>query len=1131
MYVPLHVRSMYSLGLGVASVDDLVDRAHALGYEAMALTDRHTVYGFVPFARACARVGIQPLYGCELSIQSARGGVEAYDVVVLARTAQGYAHVCALASCAVPIPWDVFALHVEGLVVLSGGVDGEVARCIAMERFDWAEDVVRQFVAVCPSFYIEAVHDGSLEAAVRVHALQTLAGRIGVSLVGTDVICCAVPEDAPLCRLLTAEDDASRQCAGALVSPQDMVERFRSCPEALAATLTIASLCHADVPFGTDGGLPAIVDGTHRLRTLCHEGCMRAYGADHASAQARLSEELAVIEALGFVDYFLIIHDIVQHAKRIGIGVGPGRGSVAGCLVAYVLGVTEIDPLRYGLLFERFLNASRATMPDIDIDIDDQRRGEVLAYIVQKYGAEHVALVGAIAVYGPRQALRHVGSRMRIAQQHIERMVALVPARTSLADARAHREAVRSWCASDARIDSWVQWASRLEVLPRHMSTHAAGVVISRTPVRSLTAVVPHTSPAVLQLTMGDLDAFGFVKMDVLGLRTLSILETACALSKQTSGVSPQWDQIGIDDQQTFDMLGQGLTFGVFQLEQVDRVLRTVQPTDVPALAAVMALCRPGPMAFVDQYVRTKNGLEPIHAPHPDIIDIVAPTYGVIVYQEQVMRIATRLARMTMQQADVLRAAVSKKNPQLMMAQRTAFLDGCVAHGVTWQQAEDVFAVIERFAGYGFPQAHATAYAMLAYRTAYMKAHDPVGWMCAVVTHRPETIVKAVAHCHVLGVVVLAPHINASVAQTMPERIAEGHAHRYAVRLGLQLVRGVGQRTIDAIVAEREAGGAYASFADFVHRFDWDTGSVQAVDALICAGAFDGCADGHRAQWQAVLPDVAKRAQKTRALRAVVRDASLGLLMQPNWTIALPEVPMLSQTEQLAQQRNVLGVYVSGHPLDAYAPFMRAHGIVSIHALGNVTLPVDIVCIGRVLAIKLLRTKTAKAMALLTIEDQCASLTVVALPAVWACIHDTVQRYAVKAWIGRLEERDHKVQLVVSHVMDVDDPNVTQRLAHRPALAQARPRTVPHARPRRSEPHTSAEPALWILLRAEDEAPGRVQRIANMLRRYPGSTRVYVRYARTQKVIALAPTYFVDVCAPLLRLLRGVLGDDAVVVR
>ncbi len=1119
---------MYSLGVGVASVDDLVDCAHALGYEAMALTDRHTVYGFVPFARACARVGIKPLFGCSLSIRSARGGLDAYDVVVLAESAQGYAHVCALASHEAPIAWDTFVAHVDGLVVLSGGVDGEVARCIAMDRFDWAVEVVERFFAACPSFFIEAAHDGSLEAAVRVHALQTLAAHVHVPIVGTDVIVCTVPEDAPLQRLLAAPSGEDAHATGVLVDGAEMERRFRSCPEAIEATQHIAARCTAHVPFGTLGGLPTFVgqSGAHHLRALCADGCARMYGASVPSeVHARLEEELSVIVALGFVDYFLIIHDIVWHAKRIGIGVGPGRGSVAGCLVAYVLGLTEIDPLRYGLLFERFLNASRASMPDIDIDVDDQRRGELLAYIVEKYGTEHVALVGALALYGARPALRHVGSLLRIAQQAIERMVALVPPRASITDVRAHNETVRAWCASDARIDRWVEWAARVERLPRHTSTHAAGVVISRTPIRALTAIAPNAHPAVMQLTMDDLDAFGFVKMDILGLRTLSILHTACALSVQTTGVVPQWDEIRIDDARTFEMIGKGLTYSVFQLENIDRVLRLAQPTDVCALAAVMALCRPGPMAFVDQYVRTKQQLEPLSAPHPDIIDIVAPTHGVIVYQEQVMRIATRLARMTMQQADVLRSAVSKKNTQLMDTQRAAFVDGCVAHGVTLQEAEHVFSVIERFAAYGFPQAHATAYAMLAYRTAYMKAHDPVAWMCAVVTHRPETIARAVAHCHVLDIVVLAPHINASIAQAMPERIEEGHAHRYAMRLGFHIVRGVGQRTIDAIVGERTARGAYASFADFVHRFDWDSGSVQAIEALICAGAFDGCTDGHRAQWLAVLPDIAARAQKTR--RALVSIEALGLHVQPNWTIPLPDAAELTQSEQLAQQRDMLGVYVSGHPIDAYASFMRTHGIVSIYALTQMEAPIDIVCIGRVVAIKPLRTKTAKAMALLTIEDQFAVLTVVALPAVWAWLQPLVAQYVIKAWIGRLEERDHAVQLVLSHVMDIDDPMLTKRLEQRPA--QVRPQRA--ARPSPPAPQTKNEPALWILLRGVQQRPHIVQQVSNMLQRHPGSTRVYVRYADTKKVIALSSAYDVDVCAPLLRLLRSVLGDDAVVVR
>jgi DNA polymerase-3 subunit alpha len=1051
-FAHLHLHTEFSLLDGMGRINEYVARAGELGVRHLAVTDHGVMYAAMDWYKTATKAGLHPIVGVEayLAEGSARARErKSYHLLLLAENDVGYRNLLRLSSRAMlegyyyrpRMDLEMLAEHHEGIIATSACLGGPVANNFLHDRPDAARDYAGKLAEIFgpDRFFIEIQDHGIAEQRRTNRQLIPLARDLGLPLVATNDVHYCNREDAAAQDLLvcvqtnTTLNDPKRLKTDSdqlyFKGPDEMAAVFGEVPEALANTVRIAEMCSLDLGFKgyhlPDFPVPAGQTADSYLAALCRDGVRRKYGHDGGEVGERLAYELDVIRSMGFTNYFLVVWDFVRFARESGILVGPGRGSAAGSIVTYALDVTALDPLKYDLIFERFLNPSRISMPDIDIDFADDRRSEVIDYVVRKYGDDRVAQIVTFGTLAAKASVRDVGRAMGRTFAETDRVAKLIPVGPGITieGAIGRVPELKALYESDPTVTELVDAARKVEGIARHASTHAAGVVISRDP---LVEHVPlqraggkSEGEITTQYPMGQLEALGLLKMDFLGLRTLTVLGKAVELLRR-AGHDISLDEIPLDDAASYELLCKGETVGVFQLEggMTTRMTVDVAPRCFEDLIALMALIRPGPMEMAPDYIARKHGRTPIVYMHPEMEAILAETYGVALYQEQVIRIANVLAGFSMAEGDGLRKAMGKKLPEEMAKYRDRFVAGGVAHGLAKGLAGDIFDTIERFAGYGFNKAHSAAYAVIAAQTAYLKANHRVEFMAALLSSEignTEKIVFNAVECRRAGIAVLPPDINASELEFAVEPLTEG---RFGVRFGLGAVKNAGEGAVRAILAARaeQPGGVFADLDAFCDAVDWSVVNRRVVESLAKCGALDGF--GARSAVIAALePAIAagQRRQKASARGQIGLFESGAAAAAPTPIRPTPTTEVPSRT-LLGWEKELLGLYLSAHPLTEViagavsSPTARER--TEIVQLPDRAPGERVRLIGMICGVRRITTKTNRTMAIVELEDLTGSIELVAFPecyekhvGVWE--PDTVVEVVAKA-----ERRGEVLQLV-----------------------------------------------------------------------------------------------------------------------
>jgi len=1030
-FVHLHLHSEYSLLDGANRTADLFERARAYGMSAVGLTDHGNMFGALEFYRTGKAAGVKPILGCELYVapgnrfdRTSTHGISdaSYHLTTIVKDYQGYRNLIKLVTAGYlegfyyrpRIDKELLAKHHEGLIVLSGCLSGEVLHCLANGQEERARETAiwyKELLGEGNYFFEIQRHDLEGEGNFN-EALMRLSRELQVPLVVTNDCHYLGAEDAQAHDVLLCIQtgktvtDPKRLAFSShdfyFKSPQEMLERFKDLPGALEQTLAIAERCHLEIPLGEthlpryqvpqgytlDSYLETLVDEGLRRRLQTQERRGQRFTPDSLQAyQQRAALELKVIQQMGYSGYFLIVWDFIDYAKRQGIPVGPGRGSAAGSVVAYALGITELDPLRYNLLFERFLNPERVTLPDIDIDFCQERRDEVIEYVTHKYGKENVAQIITFGTMMAKGVIRDVGRALDIPYGEADRIAKLVPNRLNitLEDAIKEEPRLQEVVQQGGQLARLMGTARMLEGLVRHASTHAAGVVISPEPLREYVPLYKGNKGEVItQYPMEDIEELGLLKMDFLGLRTLTVLRNTLQLIQDSRHIALTLDEIPLEDAKTYELLSEARTFGVFQLESrgLRDILRKLKPSVFEDVIALVALYRPGPLGsgMIDDFIQRKHGRAKIEYMLPELEPILKETYGIIVYQEQVMQIASTIAGFSLGTADLLRRAMGKKKPEVMAEQRDAFVSGAVARGFDQKKAHELFDLMAHFAGYGFNKSHSAAYALIAHWTAYLKAHHPKEYMAALLTsevQNTDKVIRYINESREMGISILSPDVNDSFRDF---RVVGEH-----IRFGLAAVKNVGDGAIEAIIAAREEGGRFTSLLDFCQRVNLKVMNRRVVESLIKCGAFDGFGET-RAQMIAYLDDYLDDAQKRQRDREDGQismfdgvEESLQLTLRPRG----PAVPEWEESQLLAAEKEVLGFYITGHPLARFARQLRLYTTGNTQTLGEFRDGEKVSLGGMVLKTRLQTTRKGDRMAFVTLEDVQGQVEVILFPEVY----------------------------------------------------------------------------------------------------------------------------------------------------
>ena len=1082
---------------GACDVEKLVSRVQELGMPAVAMTDHGNIFGAVHFVSAAHKAGVKPIVGCELyvckkedhHIQRTPPEGDTYNhLLVLAENEEGYRNLVRITSEASlhgfyykpRVSKRFLSEHSKGLIALSGCLKGEVAEFLTEEKYEAAKQVAATYRDIFgrDNFFLE-VQDQGLEQEHKIRRdLHQLEKDLGVPLVATNdshYLCedDAHAQDVMLC-IQTAKSiqDPNRMKFHGnqffVKSYEEMGRVFKDSPDVLSRTVAIAERCnmrlekvsspfpHFDVPPGytLDSYFEHVTrEGFSRrmeaLRQIADRGGLKHGLADY---EQRLSREISIIQQMRFSGYFLIVWDFIRYAKEHNIPVGPGRGSAAGALVAYSLGITDIDPLQHELLFERFLNPERVSMPDIDIDFCMNRRGEVIDYVTRKYGRENVAQIITFGTMAAKAAIKDVGRAMDIPYTDVDRIAKMVPTtlniklETAIKESQALQEAYEK----DSQVRELLNTALKLEGLVRNAGVHAAGVVIAPQP---LTELVPlyrtKNDEIVTAFDMVAIEKMGLLKMDFLGLTTLTILDDALKLIEQVRGQKIALQDIPLEDNTTYaSVFHKGLTSGVFQFEShgMRDVLRRYQPNSIEDLTALNALYRPGPIqgGMIDDFIERKHGRRKIEYELPELKEILAETLGVIVYQEQVMQIANRLAGYSLGEADLLRRAMGKKKAEEMAQQRERFVQGATQRGFPNKKIEKIFDLMAQFAGYGFNKSHSAAYALLAYHTAYLKTHYPVEFMAALltsVTGNTDDVVKYINECREMGIAVEAPDINVSDATFTP--------HGAAIRFGLAAVKNVGHNAIESIVAGRQKLGRYENIFQFCENVDLRMLNKRVLESLIKSGAMDSL--GSRSQLMAVIDKAIERAQKTQRDAECGQHGLFGVFQQEDandHNDKLPNLPDWDEHTRLAAEKEILGFFITGHPLEKYKDKLedfRALTTEDICALKNSTGKDEIFAGGVICNLRVLKSKKGEYYAQANLEDMLGSVEMLVFPEAFRRLQDKVKLEVpvlIKGGV-RIEEGANP-KLTVSEITPLEEarPKLPRSLRIRIPLESATDSTV-----------------------------------------------------------------------------------------
>ena len=1054
-FAHLHVHTEYSLLDGASRVKELIRRTKELGMDSVAITDHGVMYGAVRFYKEAKAQGIHPVIGCEVYLapgmrqeRAEVDGTRYYHLILLAENETGYRNLVELISLAniegyyykPRIDKELLRQYHEGIIALSACVAGEIPQAILRGNNARAEALIAEYVEIFgqDNFFLEIQDHGLPEEKTVNRALRELAKKYDIGLVATNDVHYVHADDSEFHDILlcvqtgrTINDPDRMRFSGPdyyLKSEEEMAALFADYPEALENTAKIAARCQVDFTFG-ELQLPFYPLPEHfksddaYLRALCEERISSRYADVTDEIRTRLDYELDVIHGMGYASYFLIVWDFIVYARGHGVEVGPGRGSAAGSIVAYLLGITNIDPLRYALLFERFLNPERVSMPDIDIDFDDINRGRVISYVKERYGEDHVAQIATFGTMGAKGAIRDVGRVLEMSFSEVSAITKLVPAELNITLERALKESsdFRRLYDEDESVRRVIDLARRIEGLPRNISIHAAGVVIAKEPLASQVPVWVSEGTLVTEFDKDDVEALGLLKMDFLGLRTLTIIADTVRHVRASHGIDLDVDAIPLVDEKTSQMLCDGDTGAVFQMESagMTNLVKDLQPKGFVDLIPTVALYRPGPLGsgMVTDFIDGLHGKKEVVYMHPLLESILKETFGVVLYQEQVMQIVQVLAGFSLGQADLLRRAMGKKKHDLLMAQKEIFLQGCAKNGLETSLANHIFDLLTHFADYGFNKSHSAAYGLLAWQTAYLKAHYPVEFMAGVLTSimdKTDKIPVYIQLCRQMGIKILPPDINSSAATF---GIEDG-----AIRFGLAAVRNVGENAIVSMERVRAEGGKFRSLVDFCARVDMRAVNKRALESLIKCGAFDSIGTERNqllASLDAAMQDAARRQRD-------VLSGQGGLFgeetMEEVQQIAVSaDVPPSTARERLTWEKEATGFYITGHPLDDYSDTLSA--LLSIGEIPNtVRKDRQLVRIGGILtSTKRFTTKKGDTMLFAELEDFSGKIEVTVFPRVFYAHVSALELDAIIVVEGRVDTTGEEPKLLAEEIWGMNE--------------------------------------------------------------------------------------------------------------
>ncbi len=1030
-FTHLQVRTGYSLMKSTIQINSLIKRAKELDMTALAITDEHVLYGVIPFYKRCLNEGIQPIIGMIVHVQTNVGSID--TCTLLAKNNHGYKQIAQLSTYIQTngegsVPIDVISTHInEHTICIYHALNPYFIELCNGHDYEKAYEHISQwkYLVQEENFYIGIQdHGQSIERTMTEHVHHFFKTTSTQVVALQDV------------RYLHTHEEEAYHCLqamdrGELLEEGNFTERRRYLrshvemkqlfadvfPEALTATADIVQKCRVSFDFN-HVHMPVfpVPEDEHvdtYVRTLCEKGLKERYAEVTQAVINRMNMELETIRTMGFSDYFLIVADFVAYAKREGIIVGPGRGSAAGSLVAYLLGITNVDPIKHDLLFERFLNPERRTLPDIDVDFSDHRRDEVIDYVKKKYGKDKVAQIITFGTFGPRSLIREVGKALELDEKDMDFVLKQMPlqANASIVTYVKQSKELFSYIEQVPKLQQLFRYARTLEGLPRHTSTHAAGVVISTDQLATHTPLTLGTDGEyITQFAMNELEAVGLLKMDFLGLRNLSLLERLVTMIERTTKKPFDLTAIPMQDKATFKMLSEGRTAGVFQFESagMTRVLTDLQPTMFDDLVAVNALYRPGPMDYISTFIARKNGEEQVTYPHGDIAPILKKTYGVLIYQEQIIQLAHRIAGLTYAEADVLRRAISKKDLHLMEELKQSFINGCLTNGYDKTVAEQLFDWIVRFSNYGFNKSHSVAYSTISYQLAYIKTHEPLIFYTCLLssTNQSEQLARYMKEAEAQGITILPPDINRSY-----------HGYRLekkGIRMGLLSIKGIGYQTVQEIIDARK-NGRFATIFDFCMRVSMKKVNRKTIEMLIRAGTFDST-HSNRMSLLASLEQAFEQAALFKEFHEQPNLLGEEIDLRPQYT----NVKDMDLLEKLFEEKELIGRYVSSHPLQQFRSQLMKEGFISIKQFDPTGSNRVVKTVGIIQSIRKIRTKRGDSMAFVTIADEEGEVDGVIFPNVFRTVSSWVDEQQIVQLSGKVEERNGRIQYVVSTIRQID---------------------------------------------------------------------------------------------------------------
>lgn len=1160
-FVHLHVQSMYSLYDGIGSPEDLVARAKELGYDAIALTDRHALYGAVEFYEAAHKAGIKPIIGVLVSVApnkhtDKRPGIDNHtsNLTLLCETNEGYQNLLKLISKSYlegfyyrpRVDKDLLRENHAGLIALSGDLKGEIPKALSMHDKERAEKALNEYREIFgpDHFFLEMVHHPESPSQNEVNQLLAELGKkTGTPLVITKEAHYLSPDDAEALDVLvcihdgkTLEDPNRMSLATvdlSLCGPDEIISAYQHLPEAIENTRKIADRCHVYFDLGKNHlpafDVPAGETETTYLRKLCEVGLMARYsGTDKLQeAKERLDFELATIERMGFAAYFLIVADYINWAKDHGVIVGPGRGSAAGSVVAYSLKITNLDPLRYGLLFERFLNPDRISMPDIDTDFDDVKRKDVIEYVSQKYGVDRVAGIITFGTMAARAAVRDVGRVLGLTFGEVDRVAKVIPPPVQgrhipLEKSKSESPELRAMYEGDPRVRRLIDLAIKLEGTTRHASQHACGIVIAPGPLVNYTPLQKAQGgdvEQVVQYSLHSAEVMGLLKMDFLGLSNLSVIRDALEIIEAVYGDTIDMETLPLDDPKTFELLGRGETTGVFQLESdgMKKYIRELKPTAIEDIIAMVALYRPGPMQFIESFIDRKHGREKITYFHPLTESALANTYGIPIYQEQVMQVAKDMAGFTGGEADTLRKAMGKKIAKLMAEMRVKFIDGSIKNGVPRDKAEAIFTQFEEFAAYGFNKSHAACYALIAYQTAYLKARYPDAFMAALMNSdisNLDRITIEVEECRRMGLEVLPPDINESFRGFA---VVKG---TNKVRFGLLAIKGIGEDVVETLYQERKKNGPYKDLEDFVTRVTGKHINRRSLESLIKSGALDRFGDRNQLFFNIeTILEFQKRAGQEASSGQFNLFASSPTMLSAA-QLKLKPAPPAATRDILSWEKELLGLYVSAHPFKEYGE--RLTGLFTpIAKLGEKKKDKSVRTGGMFTQAKKILTKNNEPMVFTKLEDMTGDIEAVIFPRVYKEKPELWEADKAVVLSGRVQEKDGELKFLVETGYEITPDNIDE-------IA----RYVQQNESRGSEePVAAAKQIQAVTVRLRAHLPQTILlKLRQVFDGHPGQYRVYFSVDNAGGQQKILSSYRIKFDELVAKELEAILGPDTVKV-